>query len=307
MTNNNTGNISQYHIGYENYAEEISEQVDNTKEQYNFPDRQEGDRNDMYFFKDRFGSLIYQSENYEDWLNFKENYYNSQQNYNGKEQQPENSYEKEQQPEEEFDNEQSENVDESFEDTSTYISSNSGTPIENQNIQPDVNDGNDLDKLDFSSQYSSPNGGNDTFSGTAGTNTYDFNALLNAKSEIYQKHADADGKIDWQAVAGENDNYHDHWVDSLGQDTIVDFSGSGGDGDKINIVGHTIAVSVIEESENQVKLGLYSDQGADGNRGNGAHDFDVLGTITVNHDGNFDYGSDVSVNANVFDGAFEFA
>ena len=44
-----------------------------------------------------------------------------------------------------------------------------------------------------------------------------------------------------------------------------------------------------------------------GSRGNGAHDFDVLGTITVNHDGNFNFGNDVNVDPNVFDGVREFA
>lgn len=199
-------------------------------------------------------------------------------------------------------------MDLDLEDTTIYKSSNAGTPIENHDIQADVEDGNDVEKLDFSSQYTNPNGtGNDWLSGTEGANTYDVNLLLNAKPEIYQKHIDGDGKINWQGVAGENDNYHDHWVDGIGQDTISDFSGSGGEGDKINVVGHTVAVTVLEESDSQVKLGLYSDQGADNSRGNGAHDFDVLGTLTVNHDGNFDYGNDVSVNPNVFDGAFEFS
>ena len=201
-------------------------------------------------------------------------------------------------------------VDEDLEDTTVYSPSNAGEPIENPDIQADTNDGNDLNKLDFSSQYSSPNGsGNDTYSGTGGVNTYEFNPLLNAKPEIIDKHTNGNGRIDWQGVAGENDNYHDHWVDSLGNDTIMDFSGQGGDGDKINVTGHTTVVTdVIEESDGQVVLGVYSDQGADGSRGDGAHDLDILGTITVNHDGNFNFGNDVNVNANgVFDGVREFA
>ena len=190
---------------------------------------------------------------------------------------------------------------ESFEDTTIYSPSNAGEPIEDS-------DANTVEQLDFSSQYSSPNGGgSDRYSGTGGVNTFDFNPLLNAKPGIIARHVDADGRIDWQGVAGENDNRHDHWVDSLGQDTIMDFSGNGGDGDRINITGHTVAATVIEESEGQVVVGVYSDQGADGSRGNGAHDLDILGTITVNHDGNFNFGSDVNVNSNVFDGVREFA
>ena len=227
---------------------------------------------------------------------------------------PEEVVDEEEEPEEEFEEPEEEEpdeeevVDESFEDTTVYSPSNAGEPLEDPDIPADTNDGNDLNKLDFSSQYSSPNGGgSDTYSGTGGVNTFDFNPLLNAKPEIIEKHVDADGRIDWQGIAGENDNRHDHWVDSLGEDTIIDFSGQGGDGDQINITGHTAAAMVIEESEGQVVLGVYSDQGADGSRGNGAHDLDILGTITVNHDGNFNYGSDVNVNPNVFDGVREFA
>lgn len=87
----------------------------------------------------------------------------------------------------------------------------------------------------------------------------------------------------------------------------MDFSETSGEGDKINIAGHTVAVTMLEESDNQIKLGLYTDEGANGSRGGDAHDFDVLGTLTINHDGNFNYGSDVTVNLNVVDGAFEFA
>ena len=198
---------------------------------------------------------------------------------------------------------------ENFEDTDIYSPSNAGIPIENSNLPAGVDDGNDINKLDFISKYANPNGnGNDRYFGTGGVNNFEFNPLLNAKPEIYEKHTDDDNKINWKAVAGENDNYHDHWVDSIGQDVIMDFSGSGGDGDKITIKGHTVAVTPIEESDDRIKLGIYSDQGADGSRGNGAHDFDVLGTITVNHDGNFNYNNDVStVTNNVFDGAFEYA
>jgi hypothetical protein len=188
-----------------------------------------------------------------------------------------------------------------------YSSSNGGMPIENPSIPANVDDGNDVEKLDFSQQYASPNGiGDDSFSGTSGANTFDVNLLLNAKPEIYQQHVDSEGKIDWEGVTGENNNYHDHWLDSMGQDTIVDFSGTGGEGDKINFSGHTVTIALLEESDNQVKLGVYSDQDADGSRGTGAHDFDVLGTLTINHDGNFNYGSDVVVDPHVNDGSFDF-
>jgi hypothetical protein len=195
-----------------------------------------------------------------------------------------------------------------LENTVFYTSSNAGIPTENPNIPAAVDDGNDLDKLDFSAQYANPSGaGDDLLTGTYGANTFEVKALLNAKPEIYQQHVDGEGKIDWDGVNEENNNYHDHWLDSIGQDTIDNFSGSSGDGDKINISGHTVAITLLEESDNQVKLGLYSDQGADGSRGGDAHDFDVVGTLTINHDGNFNLGSDVTVDPNVNDGAFDFA
>lgn len=190
-----------------------------------------------------------------------------------------------------------------------YGSSDAGIPLENPNLPAGVEDGNDINKLDFGSQYTSPNGMNssDNLLGTEGANTFKFDLLLNAKPEIYEKHLDGEGRIDWAGVTGENTNYHDHWLDGIGKETIIDFSGSGGDGDKIQIDGHTVTVKVIEELDNKVTLGLYADQGADGTRGNDAHDFDVVGKITVNHDGHFNYGSDVNINAGSVAGAFEFA
>ena len=280
-----TENTSQYYIGQEEEGDD-------------FPDRRGGKYQGVYFFRDSSGSLIYTGTDENEWREFKQDWNNQQ------ESDSEEIIEDE--VVEDFDGEV---VEETFEDTTIYSPSNAGEPLENPNIPADTNDGNDLNKLDFGSQYSSPNGGgNDQYFGTGGVNTFDFNPLLNAKPEIIARNVDEDGRINWRGVAGENDNRHDHWVDSLGQDTIMDFSGQGGDGDQINITGHTVVATVIEESGDQTVLGVYSDQGADGSRGNGAHDLDVLGTITVNHDGNFNFGSDVNVASNnVFDGVREFA
>ena len=308
-----TENTSQYYIGQEEEGGD------------GFPDKQGGKSDGVYFFRDADGNLIYTSTDGEEWREFKQEYRSQQQSEEEEAEEEvvdEYSEEDSEEPEEEVVGEAEEEVEdedvvdeaeeeveaEDLEDTTVYSPSNAGEPTENPDIPADTNDGNDLNKLDFSSQYSSPNGGgSDTYSGTGGVNTFDFNPLLNAKPEIIEKHTNNNGKINWQAIAGENDNRHDHWVDSLGNDTIMDFSGQGGDGDQINITGHTAAATVIEESDGQVVLGVYSDQGADGSRGNGAHDLDILGTITVNHDGNFNFGSDVNVNAGVFDGVREFA
>ena len=314
-----TENASQYYIGQEE------------NEGDDFPDKRNGKSNGVYFLKDESGNLIYTGTNHDEWYDFRQEYksqkeaeeesteeevvdeeYSEEEVVEEEVVDEEESMDEEESAEEIVDEDESVEEDdvaaEDLEDTTVYSPSNAGEPIENPDIPADTNDGNDLNKLDFSSQYSSPNGGgSDTYSGTGGVNTYDFNPLLNAQPEIIEKHTNNNGKINWRGVAGENDNRHDHWVDSLGNDTIMDFSGQGGDGDKINITGHTVAADVIEESDGQVVLGVYSDQGADGSRGNGAHDLDILGTITVNHDGNFNFNRDVDVNAGVFDGVREFA
>ena len=185
------------------------------------------------------------------------------------------------------------------------ISSTGAEPIENPYIPADTNDGNDIEKLDFGSHYTDPNGfGVRSYTGTDGANTFHAEALLNAKPEIIAKHTGHDGKIDWKSVAGENNNYHDHWVDGPGEIIIKNF----GEGDKFILRGHTAEAILIEESEGVATIGLVSDQGRDNSRGNGAHDLDVLGKATIYHDGSFDFGQDVKdVTNGVFDGVSEFA
>ena len=172
--------------------------------------------------------------------------------------------------------------------------SDSNIPAENKNNVPV---GATIADLVFDPAYFNPDGlqANDTLIGGAGSDTFQFKLLINAGVDIYEKHIQSDGTIDWMGVAGENNNYHDHWVDGIGSDTIMDFSGTGGQGDKINIIGHTVTYKVLSSTATQVKLGLYSDQGADGKRGTGAHDLDVLGIVTVNHDGHFNIANDVAV------------
>jgi Ca2+-binding RTX toxin-like protein len=143
---------------------------------------------------------------------------------------------------------------------------------------------------------------NDTLTGGRGADTYRFELQVNAKDEIVAKHAAADGTIDWVGVTGENNNVHDHWVDGFGNDTITDFNRS--QGDKIEISAHTAEVQSIQ----------YKDSNGDGRndysvitvisqQGNaGAHDEDLLGTITVY--GNLVKQSDIAVTQTVY-GAYE--
>ena len=143
---------------------------------------------------------------------------------------------------------------------------------------------------------------NDTLTGGAGGDTFRFEGMVNAKDEIVAKHVNADGTIDWVGVTGENNATHDHWVDGFGNDVIRDFNRA--QGDKIEISAHTAEVKSIE----------YKDSNGDGKndysvitvisqQGNaGAHDEDLLGTITVY--GNLVKQSDIAVTQTVY-GAYE--
>jgi Ca2+-binding RTX toxin-like protein len=143
---------------------------------------------------------------------------------------------------------------------------------------------------------------NDTLTGGRGADTFRFELQVNAKDEIVARHVNDDGTIDWVGVTGENNATHDHWVDGFGNDVIRDFNRA--QGDKIEISAHTAEVKSIE----------YKDSNGDGKndysvitvisqQGNaGAHDEDLLGTITVY--GNLVKQSDITVTQTVY-GAYE--
>jgi Ca2+-binding RTX toxin-like protein len=144
---------------------------------------------------------------------------------------------------------------------------------------------------------------NDVLTGGSGADTFRFEGLVNAKDEIVAKHVNADGTIDWAGVTGENNNVHDHWVDGFGNDTITDFNRA--QGDKIEIAAHTAEVKSIEhlDSNGDGKadysvITVISQQGAAG-----AHDEDLLGTITVH--GNLVKASDIKVDNMAVYGAYD--
>ena len=123
----------------------------------------------------------------------------------------------------------------------------------------------------------------DVLIGGGGADVFYFQTLINAKEHIIRKHVRSDGTIDWSGngVAGENDNVHDHWVDGFGDELIADFNRD--EGDHILIEGHTTEVLSVEyvdsDGDNNVDatvIHVWSNQ-ANG----GAHDEDLLGTITV--------------------------
>lgn len=138
----------------------------------------------------------------------------------------------------------------------------------------------------------------DIISGGQGRDTFLFNLLLNAQEDILEKHTRDDGSINWRRVAGENDDVHQHWVEGIGDDVILDYSDQ--DNDKIIIRGHTVEIADIDYGEDDggdySLIMLRSQQGDNG----GAHDEDPLGSIKV-------YGdrveeNDIKVQARVFDG-----
>jgi Ca2+-binding RTX toxin-like protein len=143
---------------------------------------------------------------------------------------------------------------------------------------------------------------NDTLTGGAGGDTFRFEGNVNAKDEIVAKHVNDDGTIDWVGVTGENGAVHDHWVDGFGNDVIRDFNRA--QGDKIEISAHTAEVKSIElKDSNGDGKNDYSVITVISQQGNaGAHDEDLLGTITVY--GNLVKASDITVTQTVY-GAYE--
>ncbi|MBT8423539.1 MAG: hypothetical protein KJO67_01075, partial [Silicimonas sp.] len=83
--------------------------------------------------------------------------------------------------------------------------------------------------------------GDDILIGGEGRDTFLFAPQINAKLDIIEKHVKADGSINWAGVAGENNELHDHWVDSFGIDLIADYDK---DEDHIAVIGHTANVYV---------------------------------------------------------------
>lgn len=122
----------------------------------------------------------------------------------------------------------------------------------------------------------------DVMIGGEGNDTFLIAPQINAKLDIIQKHVKSDGTINWAGVAGENDELHDHWVDSFGIDIIADYVAGE---DQIAVIGHTANVyfeyrDTDGDGDDESIISVISNQ----HGGGGAHDDDLIGQIIVHGD-----------------------
>ncbi len=124
--------------------------------------------------------------------------------------------------------------------------------------------------------------GDDVLIGGEGEDTFLIKPYLNAKLDIIEQHVRADGSINWAGVAGENDELHDHWVDSFGIDIIADYNALE---DSIAVIGHTANVyvehaDVMGDDALESIITVISNQ----HGGGGAHTMDLIGQVIVHGD-----------------------
>lgn len=163
-----------------------------------------------------------------------------------------------------------------------------GEPVPAQDANGSVNAGEPVADTDY-------------LSGGSGADTFEFRWLIDAKDEILDKHRDANGDVDYSmnGVAGENDNVHDHWVESIGIKHVTDYNP---DEDTLVFAGHTVQLGEIEyadmdqDGDIDTILHFVSNQGGNG----GAHDGDEVGRVII-HDHQLT-ADDITVDAGVFYG-----
>ena len=106
--------------------------------------------------------------------------------------------------------------------------------------------------------------------------------MIDGKPDIVARHAGEGGEINWNGVAGENDNQHDHWPNAFGIVHVQDFNRE--EGDVFIVTGHTVSNGRSSLGGDDDQFGpldnvltrrIYSQQGG----GGGAHDEDTLGYV----------------------------
>jgi Ca2+-binding RTX toxin-like protein len=132
-----------------------------------------------------------------------------------------------------------------------------------------------------------------------GADTLIFRWLIDARDSILDKHRDDDGNVNYRKVAGENDNVHDHWVEGIGNDVVLDYDARK---DTLVFEGHTVTLADIQRIDadddgrrDDSVAHFYSEQG-----GAGAHQDDELGSVTF-----IDYqisAAEIDINRGVFYG-----
>ena len=147
----------------------------------------------------------------------------------------------------------------------------------------------------------------DVLIGGAGADTFLISPQINAKLDIIQKHVKSDGTINWAGVAGENDELHDHWVDSFGIDIVADYVAGE---DQIAVIGHTANVYVDYrdtdgDGDDESIVTVISNQ----HGGGGAHDQDLIGQLIVHGDRveKDDIITDANVTYGIVDTIYEVA
>jgi hypothetical protein len=157
---------------------------------------------------------------------------------------------------------------------------NAGEP----RFNPTVRDNNrqDFDNLpDFSDFYTNPRNldSTDILHGSQGQDAFKFNFTLWGRKEARERATHNNGELDKRWLGGMNEYYHAHYVQSIGNDYIVNFSSRGGD--VIVLDGHHVDFTVLYSDDRYTRLGLFVDHGYDRWYNNNAEDGDVLGTLNI--------------------------
>ena len=157
-----------------------------------------------------------------------------------------------------------------------------GQLVIGQPTRPDPDNEVDPRTLKLRAYNDQPLVGDDILVGGKGRDTFLIAPQINAKLDIIEKHVRIDGSINWAGVAGENDEVHDHWIDSFGIEIIADYDA---EEDHIAVIGHTARVFVSYQDtdgdgDDESIITVISHQHGNG----GAHDKDLIGQVIVHGD-----------------------